>query len=79
MDNSSSIETLGRYIMLAGVAVTVVGVALWGLGKTGFRGLPGDMTYQSPRVTFYLPLGTCVLASAVLTGVFWLWRWLGRP
>ena len=72
-------ETLGRYILLAGVALAVVGAALWGLGRIGFRGLPGDITYQSPRVTFYFPLGTCLLVSAVLTGVFWLWRWLGRP
>ncbi len=69
---------VGRFITLAGVVLVVLGLALWGLGKTGFRGLPGDLRYESDHVSVYFPIVTCLVLSVVATLAFWLWQWLGR-
>lgn len=69
---------IGRFIVLAGVFLVVVGLVVWGLGRAGFRGLPGDISYQSEHVRIYFPVVTCIVLSVVLTLVLWLWEWLGR-
>jgi hypothetical protein len=66
---------LGKLIMLFGVALAVIGAAIWALGKSGFRGLPGDVSYQGEHVRFYFPIVTCIAISIVLTVGMWLWRW----
>lgn len=65
-------------MMLAGIVLAVVGLAVWGLGKAGFRGLPGDIQYESGNVRFYFPIVTCVLLSLLFTFGMWLWRWFTR-
>ena len=69
---------LGRIIVLLGAALVVVGLAVWGLGRLGFRGLPGDIRYESQNVRFYFPIVTCIALSIVLTGLMWLWQWISR-
>ncbi|HOB75492.1 MAG TPA: DUF2905 family protein [Phycisphaerae bacterium] len=69
---------IGRFIVLAGVFLVVVGLVVWGLGRAGFRGLPGDISYESDHVRVYFPIVTCIVLSVVLTLVLWLWQWLGR-
>lgn len=71
---------LGKMIILFGGVLVVIGVVVWGLGKAGFRGLPGDIRYQSERgnVQIYFPIVTCLVISAVGTLAIWLWQWLSR-
>ena len=69
---------MGKLIILFGVVLVVIGVVVWGLGRLGFRGLPGDVRYESDHVRFYFPVVTCLLLSAVLTLGAWLWRWLSH-
>lgn len=66
---------IGKLIMLFGVALAVIGAAVWLLGKAGFRGLPGDINYQGEHVRFFFPIVTCIILSVVLTLAMWLWRW----
>ena len=59
-----------RFLVLAGVALVALGALVWlaarlGLPKPGQ--LPGDFVYRGQRVTLYLPLGTCLLVSALIT------------
>ena len=68
----------GKTIMLAGAAIALIGAILWGLGKLGFRGLPGDLAFGSDRLRIYVPIATCLVLSIVLSGAVWLFRWLGR-
>lgn len=63
-------------MFLAGVILALVGLVVWGLGRMGFRGLPGDIRYESENVRIYVPIVTCLVLSAVLTLGLWLWRWL---
>ena len=69
---------IGRLMILAGIALIVLGVGLWGLGRIGFRGMPGDVRYESGNVRVYFPIVTCLVLSVVLTLAMWLWQWLGR-
>jgi hypothetical protein len=69
---------LGKMIVLMGLVLVLVGGVIWALGKTGFRGLPGDIRYDSPNAHFYFPIATCLVISALLTFGMWLWRWLSR-
>jgi Protein of unknown function (DUF2905) len=69
-------DQIGKVIIIAGVALVLVGLAVWGLGKLGFHGLPGDVKFQSDHVTIYFPIVTCLVLSVVLTLLFWLIRWL---
>lgn len=69
---------LGRWIALFGSGLVLLGGLVWTLGKLGFRGLPGDIRYESEQVRFYFPIVTCLVLSALLTAVVWLWQWTSR-
>jgi hypothetical protein len=71
-------DQIGRYIMGAGAGLVLLGAIIWFLGKSGFRGLPGDVFYQSGRVKWYFPIVTCLVISVFLTAIAWLWAWLHK-
>lgn len=62
-------------LLVMGLVLAAVGGLLWALGKTGFRGLPGDVAYEGQNVRFYFPIVTCILLSILLTLGMWVWRW----
>ena len=74
--NLHAMTDFGKLLIFLGIALAVVGGLIYLLARTGFRGLPGDISYQSPHVRFYFPIVTCLVLSAILTLVMWLWRWL---
>jgi hypothetical protein len=67
---------VGKILVGLGVIVAIVGGLLIVLGRAGFRGLPGDVSYESPNVRVYFPIVTCIVLSVVLTLGMWVWRWL---
>ncbi len=69
---------LGKWIMLIGAAMVAIGALFWGLGRLGFRGLPGDIRYESDGTRIYFPIVTCIVLSVLATALMWLWRWWGR-
>jgi hypothetical protein len=68
----------GKMLVLLGLVLAVVGAAVWGLGRAGFRGLPGDIRYEGGNVRFYFPIVSCIVLSVILTALMWLLQWLGR-
>jgi uncharacterized membrane protein YidH (DUF202 family) len=72
----------GKVLVLAGLLIVLFGLALWGLARMGFRGLPGDIRYETDSARIYIPIVTSIVASVfltvLLTLVLWLWRWWGR-
>ncbi len=68
--------------MVVGALLFVVGGVWWLLERAGGQGqalswigrLPGDIRIDRPNFRFYFPLTTCLLASLVLTALFWLFR-----
>jgi hypothetical protein len=67
---------IGKGLIVLGCALALIGVIVWTLGRAGFRGLPGDISYQSQNVRFYFPIVSCIVISILLTAGIWLWRWL---
>ncbi len=62
--------TPGRLLIFGGVALVVLGL-LWESGLRVGR-LPGDIVLRGKNTTFYFPLVTSLLLSAVLSLVMWL-------
>jgi hypothetical protein len=77
----SSFYHFGKLVVIFGLVLLVVGlvlmlgsrIGLFGLGK-----LPGDITYKSKNVSFYFPIVTCLLLSALATLILWLVSFLRR-
>ena len=66
---------LGKWLVLAGVAIALIGLVLWKTGGLGPLGrLPGDISISRGNSSFYFPIVTCLLISAVLTLLSWLLR-----
>lgn len=66
---------MGKIIVAVGLVLVAVGALVWALGKVGFRGLPGDIRIEGGHTRFYFPIVTCLVLSAALTAMLWLWRW----
>ena len=70
--------SLGRILLSLGAVIALVGLLLVVAEKfPGLRigRLPGDISVQRERWSFYFPLGTSILVSVVLSFLLWL---LGR-
>lgn len=66
---------LGRFLILTGVILALVGVLLLAAPKIPWLGkLPGDIVWRRGNFTFYFPLGTSILLSIVLTLLLYLLR-----
>jgi hypothetical protein len=69
------VSDLARFLILLGVILVMLGLALLLLPKiTGLGRLPGDIIIKRENLTFYFPLGTCILVSFILSLIFWLMR-----
>ncbi|MFH1907140.1 MAG: DUF2905 domain-containing protein [Chloroflexota bacterium] len=62
-------ETIGRYLMLGGIVLFVIGGLIYLAAKFGLPlgRLPGDIRIEGENFRFYFPLATCLLLSLVLT------------
>jgi hypothetical protein len=69
---------VGKILIGLGIAICLIGAIVWGLGRAGFHGLPGDIQYQGRNVRIYFPIVTCILLSVLLTLAMWIWQWLSR-
>jgi hypothetical protein len=58
----------GKLLMVAGVAMALLGGALWLLSKVDFFGrLPGDIRIERSGSTCLIPLASSVILSILLT------------
>ena len=67
---------LGRLLILLGLVLVAAGVVLTLAGRLPipFGRLPGDIRIQGKNSSFYFPVTTCLLISAVASLVMWLLR-----
>jgi hypothetical protein len=61
---------IGRTLVALGVVLVVAGLLFWFGGRLPLRlgRLPGDIYIHGKNYSFYFPLTTCILLSAL----FWL-------
>lgn len=69
-------NTLPKFLMLAGAALLVLGAVLLAAQRLGLGRLPGDFSWQGKNFSVHFPLATSLLVSLVLTLLINLW--LGR-
>jgi hypothetical protein len=64
-----------RLLIIFGLVLIAVGL-LWPLfAKLGLGRLPGDIVIERDNFRLYLPIGTSMLISVILSLIFWF---LGR-
>ena len=68
MSEFSAMENIARLLILGGLGLAAVGGLLWGLSRVVDLGqLPGDFSWSGENVQVFVPLGTMILISVVLT------------
>ena len=69
------VNEMGKFLVITGLAIAVVGALLWsGVGRGWLGRLPGDINYQRGGFSFHFPIVTCLILSVVLTILLWLFR-----
>ena len=66
-------DGIGRALIGLGVLLVVVGAVVLAAPKAPWLGrLPGDLLIQRPGFTVFIPLGSCLVVSALLSIVLWV-------
>lgn len=71
---------LGRLLAMLGAALLVAGGLLLLASRFGvpLGRLPGDLHWRGRHAEVFVPLGTCLLLSVLLTVVLAVVQWLRR-
>lgn len=73
--NSGLPGDIGKALVILGGVLVVLGLLFMLAPKfsaLGLGHLPGDFRYKGKHTSFYFPLTTCILLSAVVTLILWL-------
>ena len=63
---------IGKTLIVIGVVLICAGL-LWLAGsRLGLGHLPGDIVIERENFRLYLPLGTCLLISVLLSAALWI-------
>ena len=66
---------MGKWLITLGMVIAAAGIVLTFAGKLPWLGrLPGDIYLKREKFTFYFPLVTCIIISAIISFIFWLLR-----
>jgi hypothetical protein len=63
---------MSRLLIVTGLLLVGAGVLWPWIGRLGLGRLPGDIAIKSAHGSFYFPVVTCLVISAVISLVFWL-------
>lgn len=63
---------MSRFLITLGIVLIVAGLIWPVLQKLGLGRLPGDIAIERDNFRLYLPLGTSILISVVISLVLWL-------
>jgi hypothetical protein len=65
---------MGRFLILLGIVLVVLGLAWPWISKLPWGRLPGDISIERENFSFHFPLMTSLIVSLVLTLLLWWWR-----
>jgi len=61
-------DDLGKWVVVAGLALIFVGGLMWLLGRIPFFGnLPGDIHIETQTVSCFIPIVSMIIISVVAT------------
>lgn len=63
-------ETAAKLLLAIAAALAIAGLLALGLARLGVGRLPGDLVFRGESWTVFVPLGTMLAVSIVLTIVF---------
>ncbi|HEU0124151.1 MAG TPA: DUF2905 domain-containing protein [Bryobacteraceae bacterium] len=65
---------MARSIVIIGLLITVLGLLMFLLERANIPlgRLPGDILWRGKNTTFYFPVTTSIIASLLLSFLFWL-------
>ena len=71
----SALRELGKYVVVIGVIITLVGLVMWsGFAPKWLGRLPGDIRIEREHSAFYFPIVTCIILSIVLSLLLSIFR-----
>lgn len=75
-----TLETIGKIIVVGGLAIVALGGCLWLMGRLGLSlgHLPGDIAIERQGLSVYVPIATTLLLSLGLTLVVNVVLWVLR-
>lgn len=62
---------MARALIIAGIVLVLIGIFWPWLSRLPLGQLPGDIVIQRENFSFYFPITTMILASVLLSLVFW--------
>jgi hypothetical protein len=63
-----SFGELGKWLVLAGLGLVLLGGVMWLLGRIPFFGnLPGDIRIQTQNVSCFIPIASMIILSILAT------------
>ncbi len=71
-------QQFGKWLVVIGAAIIVVGVLVILLGRIGLFRLPGDFTFGGRNWRVYFPLASSIIISLLLTLILWLIHYFTR-
>ncbi len=71
-------QQIGKWLISAGIIMTLLGALVMILGRIGLFKLPGDLEFGSKHWRVYIPIASCIVISIILTAVLWLVHYFRR-
>ena len=66
---------IAKFLILSGLVLVGAGLLFLVFDKIPWMGkLPGDIVIKREKFTFYFPLVTCLIISAIISIIFWFFR-----
>jgi hypothetical protein len=61
------LQGIGKLVVITGLALAALGLVIWLGGRLGLGSLPGDMRFSNESWGCYVPLGSMLVLSILLT------------
>ena len=71
-------QQMGKWLIVAGIILALLGGLMVVLGRIGLFKLPGDLEFGSKNWRVYIPIASCILLSILLTLLLWLINYFRR-
>jgi hypothetical protein len=66
-------QSMGTFLVVAGILMVVIGLALILSDRIPFLGrLPGDIRVEKENFRLYIPIATSIVLSVVISIILWL-------
>jgi hypothetical protein len=69
---------IGRLLIIFGLAIAALGAIIAFVPALRIGRLPGDFSFGGNGWRVYLPIGTSIVLSILLTAIFWFVNYLTR-